>query len=295
MTTLVDRENQVPEKPSGGLSRLEAVLSAVAGLALLGCALLAINAHTMSANMARMRESTSARLAVISSQIAQNSDENNQRIETLAKDSHNSASSIQDLARAEVRKANAAFAAKIAAEAQAQDAAHSQIAGQLNELKEANSSASSKLDAISGDVTSVKGDVASTESEVQAASSELKRVNGDMGVLSGLVATNGKQLAKLRELGERNYTEFDLKRTGGMQKVANLQLALARVDPKRNRYTLNVLADDKRVEKRDKTINEPVQLYVAGYRQPVEIVVNEVRKDEVVGYLAVPKVKASRP
>ena len=77
--------------------------------------------------------------------------------------------------------------------------------------------------------------------------------------------------------------------------VGALQLAVSKVDPKRNRFTLDVLADDKKVETRDKTINEPVQLYVAGYRQPVEIVVNEVRKDEVVGYLAVPKVKASRP
>jgi hypothetical protein len=55
-----------------------------------------------------------------------------------------------------------------------------------------------------------------------------------------------------------------------------------------------VLADDKRVEKRDRTVNEPVQLYVSGYRQPVEIVVNQVNKDEVVGYVSVPKVAAGR-
>jgi hypothetical protein len=55
------------------------------------------------------------------------------------------------------------------------------------------------------------------------------------------------------------------------------------------------LADDKRVEKRDRSINEPVQFYVSRARQPYEIVVNEVQKDRVVGYLAVPKVlSASR-
>ena len=72
-------------------------------------------------------------------------------------------------------------------------------------------------------------------------------------------------------------------------------MALSKADPKRNRFTLDVLADDKRVQKRDRTINEPVQFYLAGNRQPVEIVVNEVKKDEVVGYVAMPKVKTARP
>ncbi len=295
MTTLGNHENQVPEKPSKGLSRLEVVLAAIAGLALLGCTLLAINAHTLSRELSTVRQSTSAQVAGIASQLAQSNDDTNQRLEELAKSSHDSAASVENLARAEARKTNATLAAKIAAEVQAQQAAQAQLAGQLGDLKDANSSASSKLDAISGDITSVKGDIASTQSEVQATNTELKRVNGDMGVMSGLIATNGKELAALRELGERNYTEFSLKRTAGMQKVANIQLALAKADPKHNKFTLDVLADDKRIQKRDKTLNEPVQLYVAGYRQPVEIVVNEVKKDEVVGYLAVPKIKAARP
>ena len=65
-------------------------------------------------------------------------------------------------------------------------------------------------------------------------------------------------------------------------------------DAKRSRYTLEVLADDKRVEKKDKTINEPVQVYVAGNRQPYEIVINQVKKDQIVGYLATPKETVSR-
>jgi hypothetical protein len=119
-------------------------------------------------------------------------------------------------------------------------------------------------------------------------------MNGDMGVMSGLIATNGKDLAALRELGERNYTEFDLTKKQADKRIGNVTLRLKSADAKRNRYTIEVLADDKRVEKRDRTINEPVQLYVSGNRQPLEIVVNDVKKDEVVGYLAVPKVGAKR-
>ena len=73
-----------------------------------------------------------------------------------------------------------------------------------------------------------------------------------------------------------------------------MMLTLKKADPKKNRYTVEVMADDKRLEKRDRTINEPVQIYVAGNRQPNEIVVNEVKKDQVVGYLATPKVVARR-
>jgi len=161
-------------------------------------------------------------------------------------------------------------------------------------LKQANTAAASRLDQINGEVGGVKSDVASTKAEVEGHGSELKRMNGDMGVMSGLIATNGKELAALRELGERNYIEFDLKKKNAPQKVGVIQLAVTKADPKRNRFTLNVIADDKRVEKRDRTVNEPVQLYVSGSRQPLEIVVNDVKKDEVVGYLAVPKVMRER-
>ena len=65
-------------------------------------------------------------------------------------------------------------------------------------------------------------------------------------------------------------------------------------DVKRNKYALVVLADDKRIEKKDKTLNEPVQFYASRMRQPYEIVINEVGKDHVVGYLATPKVQLSR-
>ena len=187
------------------------------------------------------------------------------------------------------------MSAKLAQQSQAQQQAQQQVSGTLDELKQASSSASTKLTEISGDVTSVKGDVASAQTELQQHGVELKRVTGDMGVMSGLIATNGTQLSALRALGERNYVEFDLKKTGGMQKVGVIQLALAKADPKRNRFTIDVMTDDKKVQKRDRTINEPVQMYVSGAKQPCEIVVNQVKKDEVVGYIAMPKVGAGRP
>jgi chromosome segregation ATPase len=176
-----------------------------------------------------------------------------------------------------------------------------QVASQIGDLKEATTTVDSKVSAVSSDVgtvkndvTSVKADIASTQSGLDKALADLKRVNGDMGVMSGLIATNGKDLATLRELGERNYFEFDLTKKQADKRIGNVTLRLKSADAKRNRFTLEVLADDKRVEKKDRTINEPVQVYVSGNRQPYEIVVNQVKKDAVVGYLSTPKVTVAR-
>jgi hypothetical protein len=177
-----------------------------------------------------------------------------------------------------------------------------QLTSALNDVKTANDETSSKLTGISSDVGdvrndvgSVKTDVASVRSDTNKNASDLQRALGDMGVMSGLIATNGDEIKMLRALGDRNVYEFTLTRSQGMQKVGDIQVALNKADPKRNRFTLDILADDKKVQKRDKGTNEPVQFYVPSKaRQPYELVVNQVDKNTVKGYLATPKVSVSR-
>jgi hypothetical protein len=117
----------------------------------------------------------------------------------------------------------------------------------------------------------------------------LKRVVGDLGVQSGYIATNGRELQALRQLGERNYFDFHIERSGKAQRVGDVSIILRKTDAKRNKYTLEVLAGDKKTEKKEKSINEPVQFYVSKARLPFEIVVNEVQKDYIIGYLSSPK------
>ena len=88
---------------------------------------------------------------------------------------------------------------------------------------------------------------------------------------------------------------FSLPKSGVPQKVGDIQLMLKKLDPKKNRYTVELVLDDKHIEKRDKTINEPVQFYSgARSRQPLEVVVYQIDKDKIVGYLAAPKVQVAR-
>ena len=267
-------------------------------VALCANAALFLNARHIAADAARSQDRSQEQIAKLTEQLSQSGEATQQSVDAVARQAQESAAaaaaSAEQRARAELRKTNASLAAQLAQQRQQHEQVQQQVAGELSDLKEANNSATSRLSEISGDVSGVKSDVASTQSELQKTGSDLKRVMGDMGAMSGLIATNSSQLSALKELGERDYVEFRLQKSKTPQKVGDVQLALAKADPKRNRFTIQVLADDKKVEKRDRTINEPVQLYLAGNRQPNEIVVNEIKKDEIVGYLSMPKVKVAR-
>jgi hypothetical protein len=130
---------------------------------------------------------------------------------------------------------------------------------------------------------------------LQKTIADLKSVTGDLGVQSGLVATNGKELAALKRLGERNYIDIKLGKTKKAQRFGDITLLLKNVDAKKNRFTVEVMADDKLTEKKDKSINEPVQFYTSkGGRLPYELVINQVQKNEIVGYLSTPKETVAR-
>jgi DNA repair exonuclease SbcCD ATPase subunit len=149
--------------------------------------------------------------------------------------------------------------------------------------------------AVSKDLSDVKTSVTATKSELEKTIETLRSARGDLGIQSGLIATNANELAALRAQGERNYTEFKLmQKDKGVLRVGDLRLRLKSADVKKNRFTLAVIVDDKEIERKDKTVNEPLQFLLAGSQVPYEIVVNEVRKDMVSGYVSEPKVKQGK-
>lgn len=168
------------------------------------------------------------------------------------------------------------------------------VSGEVSKVRDDANSTKTRVGEVSTDLASVKTDAAATRSELEKTIADLKSTRGDMGVQSGLIATNGKELAALRSLGERNYTEFRLTKEKTPRKVGDIQIRLKSADAKKNRYTIEVIADDKLVEKKDKTVNEPVQLILSRATQPFEIVVNEVKKNMISGYVSAPKVQQAR-
>jgi phage shock protein A len=176
---------------------------------------------------------------------------------------------------------------KVAAEQAQQQQAISQV-------KATADTATTQLASVTTDVGAVKTDVATTKSQLEQTISTLKRATGELDSHSSLIATNATELKALRELGERNYAEFTVSKSKQFTRVADISIELKKADPKRNRFTIEITADDKTVEKKDRTVNEPIQFYTSKARQPYEIVVNSVSKDKIAGYLATPKVMTGR-
>ena len=168
------------------------------------------------------------------------------------------------------------------------------VAEEFTRVKEEVKVTDAKVGEVKTEVGTVKTEVASTRSELDKTISSLKSTQGDLGVQSGLIATNSSELQALKALGQRNYFEFNLGKTKTPQKIGDIMMMLKKTDQKRNKYTVDVIADDKKVEKKDKGLAEPVQFLVAKARQPYEIVVMEVKKDVIVGYLSTPKVMEPR-
>jgi septal ring factor EnvC (AmiA/AmiB activator) len=153
----------------------------------------------------------------------------------------------------------------------------------------------SKIGEVSTELTGTKTDVEATKKDLEATKGKLERTIGDLGVASGLIARNHDEVEDLKRLGERNIFEFNLTKTKGPQRVGPIQVQLRKTDTKRFKYTINVVADDKSIEKKDKTLGEPVQFYVKGSRIPYEIVVYDVSKDRITGYLSTPKDAGTAP
>jgi len=150
---------------------------------------------------------------------------------------------------------------------------------------------------VATDLGGAKKDIEATRTDLEATKSKLERATGDMGVMSGLIAKNHDDLEELRRKGDRNYYEFTIQKSKTPQRVGPVQIALNKADQKKSKYTMTVLADDKSIEKKDKTAGEPVQFYVKGSARlaPYEIVVFEVGKNQINGYLATPKEASSAP
>ena len=164
----------------------------------------------------------------------------------------------------------------------------------LSQVRSGTDATRAKVDEVSKEVSEVKTSVNATKSDLEKTIEGLKSVKGDLGVQSGLIATNATELEALKEKGERTFLDFQLPKTKTTRRIGDLQIQLKAADPAKNRYTIVVIADDKSVEKRDKTINEPVQFQLATSPVPYEIVVNEVKKDMIVGYVSEPKARQGR-
>jgi len=170
-----------------------------------------------------------------------------------------------------------------------QKAAAARIAAQAEEEKKDVSAVAGEVGSVKTDVGGVKTDVAATKASLEATIAQLQHTIGDLGVQSGLIANTRGDLEALKHKGDRQYYEFTLLKGAKPQAFSTVALQLKKTDPKRAKYTLNVTADDKSIEKKDKNQSEPVQFYTGRDHMLYELVVWTVDKNKITGYLSTPK------
>ena len=153
-----------------------------------------------------------------------------------------------------------------------------------------------KFGQVSTQLSGAQTDIAATKADLEATKGKMQSAIGDLNVQSGLIARNHDEVEELKRIGQRDIFEFTLStKAKGPQHVGPIQLRLRKLDPKHYRYTMNVVADDKTIEKKDRTVGEPIQFYVHGARAPYEIVVFDVANNQAKGYLSTPKSATAAP
>ena len=158
-----------------------------------------------------------------------------------------------------------------------------------NQLEAMNTEVKSELatKASTDDVKAVSTDVGNVRTDLDSTKSDLKMARSEMGTL---IAKNHDEIEQLRQLGERDYIEFTVAQKNKPQTVGSVTVELRGTNVSKNQFSLVLTSDDKRTEKRNRTVNEPIFFYSQGGKQPMEIVVNSVAKNKIAGYLSVPKV-----
>ncbi|HVO59463.1 MAG TPA: hypothetical protein VMT53_00940 [Terriglobales bacterium] len=149
---------------------------------------------------------------------------------------------------------------------------------------------------VNGEVANVRtelggarNDIAATRTDLDATKAKLERAIGDLTGQGTLIARTRDELEELKHRGDRNYYEFSLTKGARPSQVSTIALQLKKVNPKKNKFTLNVIADDRTIEKKDRGAAEPMQFYTARDHQLYEVVIFTVEKNVVTGYLSTPK------
>jgi hypothetical protein len=230
------------------------------------------------------------------SDIAADVDVVTKRLGVTAQELENSRKFAERL-RVDQDRAQAELSDQLATKASATDVAAVRQEA-TTKLAEVQQTADAKIGNVSGEVKTVAANLDVTRADLAASRREITDVRTS---LAQAIARNSSELSELRKKGERDFYEFDIrkpKKNTEMARVGDIQLQLRKTDTKRAKYDVLIQVDDSRLEKKERTANEPVQFLVGRDKLRYELVVNFVDKDRIRGYLSTPKDKvlaAERP
>lgn len=294
---------QAPVGPAPS-SKIPLILGAALVLVAAFCVYLYVQLGDVRTQMADTKESLLAEIEKIHETSSVTNQSSKTHIDALERQlamAKQQAQALSGQAKVDAEKHADEVAAKLEKAQAEQGKQLGAVQADVSQVKDVANATSTKVGEVTNDVGSLKTQTADNKSQIEKTIADLKTARGDLGVQSGLIATNAKELTALRQLGERNYIDFKVamdkhKKKGEApgEKVGDIRVVLEQADPKKNTFSIKIIADDKTVEKKGRTINEPMQILLSKSVLPYELVVNDVKKDLIIGYLSVPKVQQTR-
>jgi len=156
-----------------------------------------------------------------------------------------------------------------AAHRQAEDSRIKKLQAQLDAQGKA-------IDDTRNGLTTTQGDLVNTRTE-----------------LTGSIAHTHDELVLLEKKGERNYAEFDLSKSKEFKRAGSVELRLKKANDKHQFADLEMLVNDRNLSQKHVNLLQPVMFYMPDSPQPVEIVINDIGKDHIHGYVSTSKYRQS--
>jgi hypothetical protein len=125
----------------------------------------------------------------------------------------------------------------------------------------------------------------------QATTDRLADVVGVVGTQQSELSQAREDLNQLLAQTRRTAMSFELRRGGTRQKVGPVSLLLKAINPKTQRYSVCVYLDEQCIELKDRAVDEVVVFELTRNSAPLELVATKIVRDQLVGYLEVPKDK----
>jgi hypothetical protein len=267
--------SETPQEESSGSPLVRNLLLAVGGIFVVVVVIFMVQAYSRFDDFERKQ---AASQEVVAKKIAEFNSQNQASLNALAQRIGMTQQELKKKA-AELQRQERETSARLAAQAAVTEQTKQQIGAITGEVS-----------GVKGDVGKVREDVSLTRSDLETTKSKLEHAIGDLNRHSELIATSHDELELLKHKGDRNYFEFTLTKGKNPTHVATVNLELKKADPKKSKFTLYVLADDKKIEKKDRSINEPLQFYTGRDHNLYEVVINTVNnKNQITGYLSTPK------
>jgi hypothetical protein len=278
----VPRQEALPISPSGdsGPGLKFALIFAVLALLVVGeiytLARISSVRSSLEAQQAAFQRTLTTQLDQrFSSQLAELQNSNAQQLEAIRRENAAASKRVGSTGK-ELRRARAMVEQLQNEQRQQADKLKQEIAQKADQQQ---------VGALSQDVSATRADLESTKKVLDATRADLGMARSELGTL---IARNHDEIEVLRKMGERDYFEFVLDKNQA-QRVAGVGLILKKTNPKRHRFNVSLLADDMEIEKKDRTVNEPIFFYLRGSKRFYELVVNKVESTKVMGYLSAPK------